>query len=233
MALFKSHLNTKVMNQPLSEALNKLMSLYQSRKHPLDYHNLYQLVVMVVLSAQDSDKHINQLAPSFFETYPTFETLSLAQPEDLHSYLNSVRNFGNKCIWLTKIAAIEKALENLPLDLPSLVQLPGIGRKSANVILREAGRPAEGIIVDLHVLRVAPRIGIAEGSQPEKVEQQLMRLISKERWGEIGMAISFLGREVCRPTNPKCEVCVMNAVCCFYNGTHPDNRIFSDPSLFD
>ena len=221
------------MNQNLSESLEKLMSLYQSRKHPLDYYNLYQLVVMVVLSAQDSDKHINQLAPSFFEAYPTFETLSLASPEDLHRYLNSVRNFGNKCIWLTKIATIVKALENLPLDLPSLVKLPGIGRKSANVILREAGRPAEGIIVDLHVLRVAPRIGIAEGCQPEKVEQQLMRLISKERWGEIGMAISFLGREVCRPTNPKCEVCVMNAVCCFYNGTQPDNRIFSDPSLFD
>jgi Predicted EndoIII-related endonuclease len=221
------------MNQHLSEALEKLMSLYQSRKHPLDYQNLYQLVVMVVLSAQDSDKHINQLAPTFFETYPTFESLSLAQPEDLHRYLSSVRNFGNKCAWLVKIATAVGEQGNLPLDLQSLVKLPGIGRKSANVILREARCPAEGIIVDLHVLRVAPRIGIAVGSQPEKIEQQLMGLISKERWGDIGMAISFLGREVCRPSNPKCEVCVMNSVCCFYNGTKPDNGLFAEPTLFD
>ena len=221
------------MNQSLSESIDRLISLYRLRKHPLDYQNLYQLVVMVVLSAQDSDKHINQLAPSFFGAYPTFESLSMAQPEDLHRLLSSVRNFGNKCIWLVRIAATVKDQANLPMDLPSLVRLPGIGRKSANVILREAGQPAEGIIVDLHVLRVAPRIGIARGTQPEKIEQQLMRLVPKERWGDIGMAISFLGREVCRPTNPKCDICVMNSVCCFYNGTLPDDKAFSEPSLFD
>lgn len=210
------------MNHSLHESLDKLIALYQTRKHPLHYQNLYQLVVMVVLSAQDSDKHINQLAPFFFEKYPTFESLSLAQPEDLHHYLSSVRNFGNKCKWLVNLANVVKDELMLPLNLTSLVRLSGIGRKSANVILREAGCPAEGIIVDLHVLRVAPRIGIASGSRPEKIEQQLMQVVPVEQWGDIGMAISFLGREICRPKSPKCDSCVMNSVCFFYNGIQPD-----------
>lgn len=210
------------MTNKLTESLDKLMLIYETRNHPLHYQNLYQLVVMVVLSAQDSDKHINQLAPSFFEAYPTFESLSLAQPEDLHPYLRSVRNFRSKCKWLVKLASVVKDEAMLPLDLTSLVRLSGIGRKSANVILREAGCPAEGIIVDLHVLRVAPRIGIAYGNRPEKIEQQLMRVVPKEQWNDIGMAISFLGREVCRPKSPKCDSCVMNPVCCFHNGIQPD-----------
>ena len=90
------------------------------------------------------------------------------------------------------------------------------GRKSANVIMRESGAKAEGIIVDLHVVRVAPRLGIAEGEDPKKIEKQMMEVINSKDWGEAGMAISFLGREICRPTNPKHDECVMKGVCAFY-----------------
>ena len=100
--------------------------------------------------------------------------------------------------------------------MDGLTELPGIGRKSANVIMREIGEPAEGIIVDLHVVRVAPRIGVASGTDPKKIEKQLMEVIDQKDWGEVGMAISFLGRETCRPSNPKCHECVMNKVCAFY-----------------
>jgi endonuclease III len=93
--------------------------------------------------------------------------------------------------------------------------LPGIGRKSANVILRESGKPAEGVIVDLHVVRVAPRLGIATGADPKKIEKQIMEVLPQKEW-DAGMAMSFLGREICRPTNPKCEICVMNTVCEYY-----------------
>ncbi len=208
-----------------SDLLNALIAQYRQRKHPLDYQNLYQLVVMVVLSAQDSDKHINQLAPKFFEMYPSMGHLALAQAEDLHQHLNSVRNFGNKCEWLVKMARLIGNDSQIPQDMATLTKLPGIGRKSANVILRESGKPAEGIIVDLHVVRVAPRIGIANGIQPEKIEKQLMRLVPQEKWGEVGMAISFLGREICRPTNPKCEICVMNSICHFHNGITEDENL--------
>ena len=98
-----------------------------------------------------------------------------------------------------------------------MTKLPGIGRKSANVIIRESGGEAEGVIVDLHVVRVAPRIGVAKGTQPEKIEKQLMLALPREYWNNLGMAISFLGREICRPTNPKCDQCIMNQVCYHYN----------------
>lgn len=98
----------------------------------------------------------------------------------------------------------------------ALTALKGIGRKSANVILRESNQPAEGIIADLHVIRVAPRIGlISETKDGNKVEKQLMQVLPKSIWGEIGMAISFLGREICRP-KPKCDLCPINNFCAYY-----------------
>jgi len=85
------------------------------------------------------------------------------------------------------------------------------------VILREAGVKAVGVVVDLHVLRVAPRLGIAKGEDPKKMETQLMKNVGQKYWGELGMAISFLGRETCRPTDPQCEKCVMNKTCAYYS----------------
>jgi endonuclease-3 len=199
-----------------SAAVKPLLKKYKGKKHPLEYKNIYQLVVMVVLSAQDSDKHINQLAPEMFDAFPTMESLSRAKPESLQKYIGSVRNFGNKTKWLMELSQRIKTDKNIPLTMEELTALPGIGRKSANVIMREAGKPAEGIIVDLHVVRVAPRIGMASGTDPKKIEKQLMEAIPEKDWGEIGMAISFLGRETCRPTNPKHSECVMNTVCEYY-----------------
>lgn len=199
------------------EHLEPLIKLYAKRKHPLDYKNRYQLLVMVILSAQDSDRHINELAPAFFEAYPSMNSLANAIAEDLFRFIGTVRNFGNKANWLTKLAQIIGDDDKIPLTLDKLTKLPGVGRKSANVIIRESGGKAEGIIVDLHVVRVAPRIGIASGTQPEKIEKQIMSIVPPERWNEIGMALSFLGREICRPTNPKCPECVMNNVCNYYN----------------
>jgi endonuclease III len=200
-----------------NEHIAPLIDLYGKRSHPLLYQSRYQLVVMVILSAQDSDKHINSLAPTFFEAYPSMEQLSKASAGDLHQYISSVRNFDNKSKWLVNLAQIVGADSNIPTTLAELTKLPGVGRKSANVIIRESGGKAEGIIVDLHVLRVAPRLGIAEGTKPEKIEKQLMETLPHEQWSDAGMAISFLGREICRPSNPKCKECIMNTVCKFYN----------------
>ncbi len=202
-----------------SAHIEPLLKLYGKKKHPLDYQNKYQLVVMVILSAQDSDKHINGLAPKFFEAYPSINQLAKATPEDLQQYINSVRNFDNKSKWLVKLAQTIGDDSKIPTTLAELTKLPGIGRKSANVIIRETGGNAEGIIVDLHVIRVAPRLGIASGTDPVKIEKQLMDQVPQERWNELGMALSFLGREICRPTNPKCTVCVMNEVCAYYKET--------------
>ena len=196
------------------EAMKPLIKKYKNKKHPLDYENIYQLVVMVVLSAQDSDRHINDLAPKLFESFPDMRALSKATPETLTPLIGSVRNFGNKIKWLMEIAQTIKDDKNIPSTLDELTALKGIGRKSANVILRESGKPAEGVIVDLHVVRVAPRLGVATGTDANKIEKQLMAVLPQKEW-DAGMAMSFLGREICRP-QPKCEICLMNTVCAFY-----------------
>jgi endonuclease-3 len=196
--------------------IQPLIKKYKGKKHPLEYRNTYELVVMVVLSAQDSDRHINKLAPTLFEVIPDMKALSKASAELLFPIINKVRNFGNKTKWLLELAATIQEDKNIPTTLDGLTALPGIGRKSANVIMREIGVKAEGIIVDLHVVRVAPRLGIATGTDPKKLEKQMMEVLKPDDWGEAGMAISFLGREICRPTNPKCSECVMNTVCAYY-----------------
>jgi endonuclease-3 len=196
-----------------------LIKQYKGKQHPLDYKSTYQLVVMVVLSAQDSDRNINKIAPEFFKVFPDLKALSLANADMIYPLVSKVRNFRNKTKWLLEIATSLKADKNIPKTMEELTALPGIGRKSANVIMRESNVPAEGIIVDLHVVRVAPRIGVASGTDPKKIEKQLMEVIDKKDWGEVGMAISFLGRETCRPSNPKHGECVMKKVCAFHKET--------------
>jgi len=196
--------------------IQPLIKKYKGKKHPLDYHSPYELVVMVVLSAQDSDRHINEIGPTFFSAFPNMASLAKADTESLFPIINKVRNFGNKTKWLLELARTIKEDKNIPTSMEALTALPGIGRKSANVIMRELGIKAEGIVVDLHVVRVAPRLGIATGTDPKKIEKQMMDVLDQKDWGEVGMAISFLGREICRPTNPKCATCVMNKVCVYY-----------------
>jgi endonuclease-3 len=200
--------------------IQPLLKKYKGKKHPLDYNSLYELMVAVVLSAQDSDRNINKLAPALFEAFPDMKALSKGDAESLLPFVGKIRNFRNKTKWLLEIATTVKNDKNIPKTMEGLTELPGIGRKSANVIMREIGEKAEGIIVDLHVVRVAPRLGIATGTDPKKIEKQLMEKLDQKDWGEVGMAISFLGRETCRPSNPKHSECVMNKVCeyCKTNG---------------
>lgn len=197
--------------------LEPLLKKYKGKKHPLDYQNGYQLMVAVVLSAQDSDANINKIAPAFFETYPNMESLAASNLEAIISHITKVRNFNTKASWLLEIAQTLKTDKNIPTTMTELTALKGIGRKSANVIMREAKAPAEGIIADLHVIRVAPRIGLTpEYPDGNRIEKELMKNLPQDIWEEIGMAISFLGRETCRPTNPKCTECVVNSICQYY-----------------
>lgn len=196
------------------KAMLPLIEKYKHKKHPLDHGNTYQLLVMVVLSAQSRDDVINQIAPGFFAAWPDMSALATASPEKLFPYLAGVRNFAHKATWLVNIAQQIKTDKAIPDTQEELVKLPGIGRKSANVILREMHRPPEGVIVDIHVVRVAPRLGIVRDEDPKKIEEKLMKILPTDEW-EAGMAMSFLGREICLP-KPKCEICVMNNVCAYY-----------------
>lgn len=197
--------------------LKPILDKYKGKTHPLEYQNTYQLLIMVILSAQDSDANINKVAPVLFEKFPTLSSLSKTDLETLIPYISKVRNFGTKANWLLEIAKNIQNDDNIPLSMKELTALKGVGRKSANVILRETNKTAEGIIADLHVIRVAPRIGIIkENKDGNKIEKDLMQVLPKNIWSEIGMAISFLGRETCRP-KPKCEECILADICFYYS----------------
>lgn len=202
-----------------NKILKPLLAFYRNKRHPLEYQNLYQLLVMVVLSAQDSDANINKISPALFEAFPDMASLSKADIDSLIPFISKVRKFHTKASWLLEISQIIKEDNNIPKTLDELVALKGIGRKSANVILRESGGKSEGVIVDLHVIRVAPRLGlVTELKDGIKIEKQIMTQLKEDMWA-VGMSISFLGREICRPTNPKCDECILNADCNFYQTT--------------
>lgn len=197
------------------EELNPILNKYKSRKHPLKYRNLYELVIMVILSAQDSDENINRITPNFFDAFPNIENLTKTKVEAIIPYILRVKFYENKAKWIINLAMTIKKEENIPLTMRELTSIKGIGRKSANVIMKEAGETLEGIITDLHVLRVVPRIGIIDPTEDGlKAEKQLMAVLPKEIWNEIGMTISFLGRKICRP-KPKCSECLIK-YCCQY-----------------
>jgi endonuclease-3 len=199
--------------------IQPLLKKYKGKHHPLNHSTPYELLVVVVLSAQDSDRHINQIAPELFNAFPDMKALAKATAESMFPFIGKVRSSRKKTAWLLEIAQKIKEDKNIPTTLEELTTLPGIGRKSANVIKREMGVKAEGVIVDLHVVRVAPRLGIAKGTDPKKLEKQMMDVLDPKDWGEAGMAISFLGREICRPKNPKCPECIMNKVCEYYKNS--------------
>lgn len=209
MDLFSENINWK-------KELAPILKKYELRKHPLEYYNLYQLLIMVILSAQDSDENINRIAPNFFLAFPNIEILEKSTIQEIIPYINTVKHHKNKVKWLIEIAKTIKKDKHIPLKLKELTSLKGIGRKSANVIMREANLPLEGIMTDLHVIRVAPRIGIITPTQDGlKVEKELMLALPREIWNEIGMAISYLGREICRPI-PKCQQCAINSSCKYF-----------------
>lgn len=205
-----------LFNEEWEVKLQPILDLYKGRKHPLDYENSYQLLIMVILSAQDSDANINKIAPSLFEKFPNMESLSQSNIEEISPYISKVRNYPTKATWIIDIASVIKTDKNIPSNLKDLIALKGIGRKSANVIMREMKLPAEGIIADLHVIRVSAKIGLTSNSKDgNKIEKELMQVLPQHIWGEIGMSISFLGREICRP-KPKCDICPIKEHCNYY-----------------
>lgn len=200
-----------------TKALAPLFRKYRGRKHPLDYKSKYQLVVMVILSSRSTDVLINKIAPELFRAFHSVKELAKAEPEDLFPYVHGITNFRHKSEWLVSIAGIVKDDKHIPGTMEELTKLPGIGRKSANVIIGESGGKAEGVIVDLHVARVAPRLGISKSTVPDKIEKEIMEAIAPKYWHAAGMGMTYLGREICRPKNPHCPECAVRDVCGYYS----------------
>ena len=163
------------------ENLQPLIDKYKDKKHPLAYDNLYELLIMVILSAQDSDAKINKVKINFFEKYPNIKSLSKASSSEINNYISTVTNYKNKSNWIYETANMIISDDKIPTNLDNLIKLKGVGRKSANVILKEINQKSEGIIVDLHVIRVVPRIGLAPTyNDGNKIEKLLMQQLPYE-----------------------------------------------------
>jgi endonuclease III len=191
----------------------------------LHFTNAYELLTATVLSAQSTDQRVNMVTPALFERYPTPAALAKATPEELEPQIHSTGFFRAKSRALIGLARalVEKHHGEVPADMNALIALPGVGRKTANVVLGHAlGVP--GLPVDRHVLRVANRIGVAEGDDPEKVEAQLCELLPKERWTRASDAMILHGRRVCRP-KPLCPICLVQDHCAYFRtGATTDAR---------
>ncbi|HEX9127958.1 MAG TPA: endonuclease III [Gemmatimonadaceae bacterium] len=197
------------------EVFSRLKREYPNARTELDYETPLQLAIATILSAQCTDKRVNMVTPLLFRTFPTAASLADAPPEKLEEIIKSTGFFRNKTKSLIGLgkALVERHNGEIPDSMVELVRLPGIGRKTANVILGNAFKKNEGIVVDTHVARLSHRLGLTRETDPIKIEQDLMPLFPREDWALLSHLLIFHGRRVCEARRPKCEICVLNAIC--------------------
>lgn len=181
----------------------------------LHYRNPFELTAATILSAQCTDERVNKVTPALFARYPNARALAAAKPEELEGIIRSTGFFRSKAKSLIGCARglAERHGGEVPRDFAAMVELPGVGRKTASVVLGHAYDIAEGIAVDTHVLRVSNRLGIAKGDDPIEVERQLMEIIPRERWTRTTDLLIFHGRKICEARRPRCGECPVFALC--------------------
>src|SRR5436190_17207996 len=192
----------------------QLRRLYPDAECALHYENALQLLVATILSAQCTDVRVNMVTPALFQRYPDARAFADADPRELETAIQSTGFFRNKArnIIACCKAIVEKHAGDVPRTMDELIPLPGIGRKTANVILGTAyGVP--GITVDTHVLRLSGRMGLTENADAEKVERDLMELIPPKDWTMFSHRMIFHGRQVCYARKPQCEGCALAEIC--------------------
>jgi endonuclease-3 len=203
----------------LAERANKTLDILE-RAHPeatcaLHYRSPFELVTATILSAQCTDERVNMVTPALFARYPTAQALAAARPEDVEEIIRPTGFYRAKTKSL--IGCAQALAENhggeVPRSMEEMTKLPGVGRKTASVVLGHVYDIAEGIAVDTHVLRVSNRLGIARGDDPVDVERQLMAIVPRERWTRTTDLLIFHGRKICIARRPLCGECPVFALC--------------------
>ena len=197
------------------EIYDRLAKHYPDAHCALDFKTPFQLLVATILSAQCTDKRVNMVTPALFKRYRTAAALAAANPEELEELIKSTGFFRNKSKSLIRMSAAvaERHGGRIPDELDALVKLPGVGRKTANVVLGNAYDKNEGVVVDTHVGRVSARLGLTKETDAVKIEQDLMRLFPRDRWTMLAHLLIEHGRTICDARRPKCEMCFLNDVC--------------------
>lgn len=203
----------------VKEVLDILEKTYPDAECALHHKNVFQLIVAVALSAQTTDKSVNQVTPALFEKYPDAESLAAADVSEVSEYIKRIGMYKTKAKNIVGMARklVSDYGGQVPEDYDALVSLPGVGRKTANVVL-SVGFGQQRIAVDTHVFRVANRIGLVHEKDVLKTELSLMDRIPEERWSRTHHSLIFHGRQCCDARKPKCDDCPINTFCEYING---------------
>ena len=200
------------------EILTQLEALYPDAVPALKFRSPYELLVAVILSAQCTDERVNQVTEKLFEEHNTPQKMLLLSQEELEKYIYSCGFYHNKAAHILSASRdiLEKFGGEVPSTLEELRTLAGVGRKTANVVYAVAFG-GDAIAVDTHVFRVSNRLGLAEGSTPEKVEEGLCKVIPKEKWSRAHHWLIYHGRRVCHSQRPDCEHCTLAHLCKYFH----------------
>jgi endonuclease-3 len=200
---------------PASEVIVRLKAEYPDARTELDWSNSLELLVATILSAQTTDVQVNRVTESLFSKYRTAEDYADSTPDELEEDIRPTGFYRNKARSLRAMASalVEEHGGEVPRTMSELVALPGVGRKTANVVLGNAFGVNEGIVVDTHVRRVSGRLGLTESRDPVKIEQELMRLVPEGDWTIFSHLLILHGRRTCKARKPDCPNCILNDIC--------------------
>ncbi|HYM77184.1 MAG TPA: endonuclease III [Candidatus Dormibacteraeota bacterium] len=199
----------------VAEILKRLNDLYPEVTCALTHASAWELLVATILSAQSTDVNVNRVTPELFRKYPTVEAFAALTPEQLEPDVRSTGFFRNKS--KSVVGAAKKVVAafggQVPDDIEKLLTLPGVARKTANVVLGSWFRKAEGVVVDTHVHRISRRLELTKENDPQKIEQDLMKILPRDRWILFSHQIIWHGRKLCIARKPKCAECALENLC--------------------
>lgn len=199
----------------ITRIIELLKKEFPDAKIALHYTNPLELLIATILSAQCTDERVNIVTKTLFEKYRKAKDYADAGLKELEQDIKSTGFYHNKARNIKKCCKmlVEKFDSHVPRTMAEMLELPGVARKTANIVLQNAYGVVEGIAIDTHVRRVSARLGLTENEDPGKIEQDLMRIVPKDKWMRIADLLIFLGRRVCAARKPKCEACVLNRIC--------------------
>ncbi|HMF90472.1 MAG TPA: endonuclease III [Candidatus Angelobacter sp.] len=199
----------------IHEILERLDARYPNATCALTHRNAWELLVSTILSAQSTDATVNKVTPQLFGKYPTAQALAVLQPEELEPMIRSTGFFRNKSKSLVGAAkgVVEQFGGQVPDTMEDLLTLPGVARKTANVVLGTWFKKAVGVVVDTHVHRISRRLELTQADDPKKIEQDLMKIIPQEKWIDFSHQIIHHGRALCFARKPKCAECPLENLC--------------------
>lgn len=207
--------------QKVLEIIKRLKKIYPDAKIALDFENPYQLLIATILAAQSTDVGVNQATPALFKKYPNPQKLANATPEEVDKFITKINFHSNKAKLIISCARmlVDKFGGEIPDNMEDLDSLPGVARKTANVVSGSAFHKTEGIVIDTHMIRMSNKLGLTDSKDPVKIEKDLMEIVPKEHWIDFPLMLILHGRHFCTARPHTCEGCPLEDLCPDKNST--------------